>query len=120
MKEIPPIVFGRTMMNFRNRVNINLVNNKNTLKKITAKPSFERFQIFCEDLTGVENKMTSLFMNQPIYVGIFQVLITIKIICVLCIHHDHHHVQIIHPNQPVRIDPTPPRPIATPQIVFLS
>lgn len=32
----------------------------------------------------------------------------------LCIRHDH--VQIIHPNQPVRIDPTPPRPIATPQV----
>lgn len=62
-------VFGRTMMNLRNRVNIKLVNNERALKKLVAKPSFERFQIFTEDMVGVENKMTTLFMNQPIYAG---------------------------------------------------
>ncbi|KAJ8311292.1 hypothetical protein KUTeg_011153 [Tegillarca granosa] len=48
---------------------IKLVNNESALKKLVAKPSFERFQIFSEDMVGVENKMTTLLMNQPIYAG---------------------------------------------------
>lgn len=34
-----------------------------------SKPSFERFQIFNEDLVGVLNKKVNLVLNKPIYVG---------------------------------------------------
>lgn len=34
-----------------------------------AKPSFERFQIFNEDLVGVQNKQVNLMLNKPIYAG---------------------------------------------------
>lgn len=62
-------VFGKTMENLRNRVDIKLVNNKRSLRKYTSKPSFERFQIFNEDLVGIQNKKTNLLLNKPVYVG---------------------------------------------------
>lgn len=62
-------VFGKTMENLRNRVDIKLINNETALKKIVSKPSFQRFQIFNEDLVGVENKRTNLLLNKPVYVG---------------------------------------------------
>lgn len=62
-------VFGKTMENLRNRVDIKLIHNEDSLRTYTCRPSFERFQIFNEDLVGVENKKTSLLLNKPVYVG---------------------------------------------------
>ena len=62
-------VFGKTMENLRNRVDIKLIQTDKKLKKYCAKPSFERLQIFNEDLVGVENKKLTLLLNKPVYVG---------------------------------------------------
>lgn len=62
-------VFGKTMENLRNRVNINLVHTEQRLKKLCAKPSFDRFKIFNDDLVGVENKKVKLLLNKPVYIG---------------------------------------------------
>lgn len=62
-------VFGKTMENLRNRVDIKLVNSETTLRKYVSKPSFQRCQIFNEDLVGVENKQINLLLNKPVYVG---------------------------------------------------
>lgn len=62
-------VFGKTMENLRNRVNIQLVHTKKKIKKICAKPSFDRFKIFNEDLVGAENKIVKLKLNKPVYIG---------------------------------------------------
>ena len=39
-------VFGKTMENIRNRVNINLVNDREKAKKLTPKPNFKHLNIF--------------------------------------------------------------------------
>ena len=62
-------VFGKTMENIRNRVDIRLVNNRDKAKKLTAKPNFKHLNIFCEDLVAIHMKKTSLTMNKPIYLG---------------------------------------------------
>lgn len=62
-------VFGKTMENLRNHVNIQLVHTKKKFKKICAKPSFDRFKIFNEDLVGAENKIVKLKLNKPVYIG---------------------------------------------------
>lgn len=62
-------VFGKTMENLRNRVNIKLVHTEKKLKKLCAKPSFDRLKIFNEDLVGVENKKVKLLLNKPVYIG---------------------------------------------------
>lgn len=62
-------VFGKTNENLRNRVNINLVHTEQRLKRLCAKPFFDRFKIFNDDLVGVENKKVKLLLNKPVYIG---------------------------------------------------
>ena len=49
-------VFEKTMENLRNRVNIELVNNKKRLKKLSAKPTYVSSKIFNEKLVAVHTK----------------------------------------------------------------
>jgi len=49
-------VFGKTMENIRNRVNIRLVNNKRSLKKYAAKPNFKHCIKFDDNLVAVHMK----------------------------------------------------------------
>ena len=62
-------VFGKTMENIRNRVDIKLVNDREKAKKLTAKPNFKHLNIFCEELIAVHMKKTSLIFNKPVYLG---------------------------------------------------
>ena len=62
-------VFGKTMENIRNRVNVKLVNTKEKLKKLVAKPNYRSCKIFNENLVSVHMKKTSLTMNKPVYLG---------------------------------------------------
>ena len=62
-------VFGKTMENIRNRVNIKLVNDRYKAKKLAAKPNFKHLNIFCEELIAVHMKKTSLIFNEPVYLG---------------------------------------------------
>ena len=63
-------VFGKTMENIRNRVNVKLVNTEERLKKLVAKPNLKSPpKIFNENLASVHLKKTSLTMNKPVYLG---------------------------------------------------
>ena len=63
-------VFGKTMENIRNRVDVKLVSTKEKLKKLVAKPNFKGPpKIFSENLVSVHMKKTSLTMNKPVYLG---------------------------------------------------
>ena len=56
-------VFGKTMENIRNRVDVKLVNNVKKVKKLAAKPNFKFPKIFSENLIAVHMKKTSLTMK---------------------------------------------------------
>lgn len=62
-------VFGKTMENLRNRVNIELVTTEKRLHKLTKAPSFNHFRIFTPEIAGVNLKKTTLYLNRPIYAG---------------------------------------------------
>ena len=62
-------VFGKTMENIRNRVNVKLVNSGEQFKKLAAKPNYGSRKIFHENLVLVHMKKTSLTMNKPVYLG---------------------------------------------------
>ena len=63
-------VFGKTMENIRNRVDVKLVNTKEKLRKLAAKPNLKSPpKIFSENLASVHIKKTSLTMNKPVYLG---------------------------------------------------
>jgi len=62
-------VFGKTMENLRNRVNIELVTDEKRLKKLSAKPTYVSGKIFNEDLVAVDTKKEKLLLDKPSYVG---------------------------------------------------
>ena len=62
-------VFGKTMENIRNRVDVRLVNYQKKAKKLIAKPNFRHWTIFDENLIAVHMKRTKLTFNKPVYCG---------------------------------------------------
>ena len=62
-------VFGKTMENIRNRVDIRLVTHKASARKLAAKPNFHHCTIFDKHLIGVQMKKTKLVFDKPVYLG---------------------------------------------------
>lgn len=62
-------VFGKTMENIRNRVDIRLATKDKQVDKWLAQPNFKRRTIFTEQLAAVHMSKTKLFFNKAIYVG---------------------------------------------------
>ena len=62
-------VFGKTMENIRNRVDVKLVNNKKQAEKLSAKPNYKHCNTFCEDLVAIHMKKTKLDFDKPVYLG---------------------------------------------------
>ncbi|ELT91737.1 hypothetical protein CAPTEDRAFT_212481 [Capitella teleta] len=67
-------VFGKTMENIRKRVDIRLVNNEVTAKKLAAKPNFIHCNIFDENHlytheSAIHMKKVQLVFNKPVYLG---------------------------------------------------
>ena len=62
-------VFGKTIENIRNRVDVKLVNNRGAAEKLSAKPNFEHLTIFDENLVAIHMKRTKLTFNKPVYCG---------------------------------------------------
>ena len=62
-------VFGKTMENIRNRVNIKLVTDKKKAERLAAKPNFKHCNIFNENLIAIHMKKTFLTFDKPLYLG---------------------------------------------------
>ncbi|KAK3698312.1 hypothetical protein QZH41_006011 [Actinostola sp. cb2023] len=62
-------VFGKTMENIRNHVDIRLVTNEKDARKLISKPNYQHRTIFCENLTAIQMKKTKLVFNKPVYLG---------------------------------------------------
>jgi hypothetical protein len=61
--------FGKTMQSKRLEVDIKLVSTKKHANKILSKTSLKRWQIFNENLVGVELKRINLTLDKPICAG---------------------------------------------------
>ena len=64
-------VFGKTMENLKKRVNVNLLRSSDEVKvkKLVAKPSFNRANVFDNDLVAIHMEKTKIMLNRPTYVG---------------------------------------------------
>ena len=68
-KLIKNSVFGKTMENIRNRVDVRLVNNQNKAEKLFINPNLKHWTIFDENLIAIHMKRTKLTFNKPVYCG---------------------------------------------------
>ena len=62
-------VFGKTLENIRNRVDIRLISSDKMAQKLAAKPNYDRCTIFDENLIAVHMRKTKLYFNKPVYLG---------------------------------------------------
>ena len=62
-------VFGKTMENIRNRVDVKLVSDRKVAEKLSAKPNFKHCTIFDENLVAIQMTRTKLTFNKPVYCG---------------------------------------------------
>ena len=62
-------VFGKTIENIDNRVDIRLECDENKAIKYIAKPNYDRSTIFDENLIAIHMKKTKVYYNKPIYLG---------------------------------------------------
>ena len=72
-------VFGKTMENVRNRVNVKLVTNEKSFAKLVKKPNFQSAKIFGENLVAVHMKKTVVKLEKPTQLGM-TILSTSKIL----------------------------------------
>ena len=64
-------VFGKTMENLRNRVDIKIVRSNETdkIRKLVASPLYSRHVIFTNDLVGIDMRKSRLLLNKLVYTG---------------------------------------------------
>jgi len=64
-------VFGKTMENLRNRVDIKTVGSNETdkIRKLIGSPLYSRHVLFSKDLAGIDMQKSTLFLNKPVYTG---------------------------------------------------
>ena len=64
-------VFGKTMENLRNRVDVKIVRSweMDKIRKLLSSPAFDRFTIFGNDMAGIHMHKTKLVLNKPVYAG---------------------------------------------------
>ena len=66
-------VYGKTNENLRNRVNVEVLTNREKALKRACKPSFKRSMTIRDDLVVMQCAIANLELNKPVYVG-FSVL----------------------------------------------
>ena len=62
-------IFGKTMENVTNRVDIQLVSREEKSVKLFSKTNFDKRTIFSEDLIAVHMHKKKVVLNKPIYLG---------------------------------------------------
>ena len=64
-------VFGKTMENLRNRVDIRIVRSEEEqkIRKLVANPLYARHNIFANNLVGLGMYKSRLYLNKPVYTG---------------------------------------------------
>ena len=82
-------VYGKTNENLRNRVNVEVITNREVALKRACKPSFKRSYTIHEDLVIMQCATVNLELNKPVYVG-FTILDLSKLLM-----YDFHYNKMI-------------------------
>ncbi|RLU18528.1 hypothetical protein DMN91_008885 [Ooceraea biroi] len=83
-------VFGKTMENVRNHMDVKLVtkwNGRYGAEAVVAKPNFHSRSVFSENLVAIELRKLQVKFNKPIYVGMC--IVDISKTCLYEFHHKY-------------------------------
>jgi len=77
-------VFGKTMENIRNHVDVRLRTSEKSAEKLVSKPNYERTTIFSEDLIAVHMKKQNLYSTSQ-FISECQSWIYQRLLCMVFI-----------------------------------
>ncbi|KAL9982399.1 hypothetical protein ACROYT_G004435 [Oculina patagonica] len=82
-------VFGKTMENLRNRVDIRIARSDETkkIRKLVASPLYSRHVMFSNDLVGIDMRKSRLFLNKPVYTGM--TILDVSKLCMYDFFYNH-------------------------------
>ncbi|XP_011057505.1 PREDICTED: uncharacterized protein LOC105147879 [Acromyrmex echinatior] len=83
-------VFGKTMENVRNHVDVKLItkwDGRYGAEAMIAKPNFHSRSVFAENLIAVQMRKLEVKFNKPIYVGMC--ILDISKVCLYEFHHEY-------------------------------
>jgi len=83
-------VYGKTIEQLRNRVNVKLVTDPNKVKKCIQKPTCKRLEIINNDRVMISIRKQKLLMNKPIYAGM-AILDIVKMV----VYQFHYHYMVL-------------------------
>ena len=63
-------IYGKTMENLRNSIDVKLVNNEKDYLKCTSKPSYMAYKMFDNNLVQMRKSKLLLKLNEPTYIRI--------------------------------------------------
>ena len=61
--------YGKTVENIRNRTEVQLCSSDEEIKKYASKANFKGYVKFDENTIAMQKKITSIYFNKPIYIG---------------------------------------------------
>ena len=62
-------VYGKTMENLRNRIDVKLLSNKRKYFKWTSKPTYMSHKTFDNYLVAIHKNKVTLTLSKPVYIG---------------------------------------------------
>ncbi len=68
-KKVANCVYGKTIQNIRNYIQVKIHNRLSTLQQAVSNPSFKNFTIIGENLVQTNHAITRIVHDKPIYVG---------------------------------------------------
>ena len=80
-------VYGKTVENLRNRIDLRLKSNKKDYLKWTSKPYYMSQKIFDNDLVAIRKSEVTLTLNKPAYVGMY--LLDLSKVLMFGFHYDY-------------------------------
>ena len=69
-------MYGKTMENLRNIIDVKLVNNEKAYLKCTSKSSYMSHKIFGKNLVEIRKSKLALKLNKPAYIGMCILLLS--------------------------------------------
>ena len=75
-------VYGKTMENLRNRIDVKFVSNKKDYLKWTSKPSYRSQKFFDNDLVATRKNKVTLTLSKTAYIGmcILELIFIVRIL----------------------------------------
>ena len=82
-------IYGKTMENLRNSIDVKLVNNEKDYLKCTSKPSYMAYKMFDNNLVQMRKSKLLLKLNEPTYIRMCILVLILSKVSMYKFHYNY-------------------------------